>query len=204
VPVGLIELDEGPRMVSDLVGISGDQLQIGMRLEVDWLDSHEALSPGATGSEGPISLPRFRPAAPDRRTETRKASEISEGDELPVWVLPVVPTQIVAGALSTRDFQDVHHDRDLAHRKGSADIFLNINTSVGLMERYVSDWLGPEALIRALRIKLGAPAYPYNHLTFTGSVKSVDAASGHAVISVSGKNKLGSHVAGTVEVELPR
>ena len=99
---------------------------------------------------------------------------------------------------------DLHHDRDLAHKKGSADIFLNINTSLGLMERYVTDWLGPEALVRALRVKLGAPAYPYNHLTFTGSVQSVDEASGRAVVAVTAKNKLGSHISGTVEVELPR
>jgi uncharacterized protein len=204
ISVGLVELDEGPRMVTDLVGISGDQLQIGMPLEVDWLDSHEASSPGATGAEGPISLPRFRPSTPQRRTETRLASEVSEGDQLPVWVLPVTPTAIVSGALSTRDFQDVHHDRDLAHRKGSADIFFNINTSIGLMERYVTDWLGPEVVIHALRVKLGAPAYPYNHMTFTGSVQSIDATTGRAVVGVSATNKLGRHVAGTVEVELPR
>jgi uncharacterized OB-fold protein/acyl dehydratase len=204
VAVGLVELVEGPRMVTDLIGIRGEQLQIGMPLEVDWLDSHEATSPDATGAEGPISLPRFRPAAPTRRTETLRASEVSGGDALPVWVLPVTPTRIVSGALATRDFQDVHHDRDLAHRKGSADIFFNINTSMGLMERYVTDYLGPEAVIHALRVKLGAPAYPYNHMTFTGSVKSVDAATGRAVVAVSATNKLGSHIAGTVEVELPR
>ena len=88
--------------------------------------------------------------------------------------MPVTPTRIVAGALATRDFQDVHHDRDLAHKKGSKDIFLNINTSLGLMQRYVTDWAGPEALVKALRVKLGAPAYPYSPLTFTGSVQSVD------------------------------
>jgi uncharacterized OB-fold protein/acyl dehydratase len=204
LPVGLIELEEGPRMVADLVGLTRDQLEIGMPLEVDWLDSHPALEAGATDSQGPITLPRFRPVTPARRTETRNASDVSEGDQLPVWVMPVTPTGITAGALSTRDFQDVHHDRDLAHKKGSADIFLNINTSLGLMERYVTDWLGPEALVRALRVKLGAPAYPYNHLTFTGSVQSVDEASGRAVVAVTAKNKLGSHISGTVEVELPR
>jgi uncharacterized OB-fold protein len=204
ISVGLVELEEGPRMITDLVGIGGDQLEIGMPLEVDWLDSHEASSPGATGAEGPISLPRFRPATPERRTATLRAAEVSQGDALPVWVLPVTPTGIVSGALSTRDFQDVHHDPDLAHRKGSANIFFNINTSIGLMERYVTDWLGPEALVHALRVKLGAPAYPYNHLTFTGSVESIDAATGRAVIAVSATNKLGRHIAGTVEVELPR
>jgi uncharacterized OB-fold protein/acyl dehydratase len=204
IPVGLVELEHGARMIADLVGLSREQLTIGMPLEVDWLDSHPAIEPGATDSQGPITLPRFRPATPERRTETRKPSELTEGESLPVWVLPVTPTGITAGALSTRDFQDVHHDRDLAHKKGSADIFFNINTSIGLMQRYVTDWLGPEVLVHALRVKLGAPAYPYNHLTFTGSVKSLDVSTGRAVIAVSATNKLGSHINGTVEVELPR
>jgi uncharacterized OB-fold protein/acyl dehydratase len=202
LPVGLIELEEGPRMVSDLVGVTGEQVSVGMPVEVDWLDSHPAEVPGATDSQGPITIPRFRPATPPRREETLKAGDVTTGDALPVWVLPVTPTQIVSGALATRDFQDVHHDRDLAHKKGSADTFLNINTSIGLMQRYVTDWAGPEAVVTALRIKLGAPAYPYNPLTFTGTVRSVDAATGKVIVEVSAVNMLGRHVGGTVEMEL--
>jgi uncharacterized OB-fold protein/acyl dehydratase len=208
IPVALVELDpvapnsKGVRMVADLVGVAPSQVQIGMPVEVDWLDSHPAQVDGATDSRGTVSLPRFRPQPPPRRTETLKVREVTEGDQLPIWVLPVTPTRIVSGALATRDFQDVHHDRDLAHKKGSADIFLNINTSMGFMQRYVSDWAGPEAVITAMRVKLGAPAYPYNPLTFTGSVSSIDAATGKTVVEVAAVNKLGRHVAGTVELEL--
>jgi hypothetical protein len=204
VPVGVIELAEGTRIVADLVGITMAQATVGMELEVDWLDSHPALVDGATDSRGPITLARFRPATPPCRTVTRTAAELSDGDELPVWVLPLTPTRIVSGALATRDFQDVHHDRDLAHKKGSKDIFLNINTSLGLMQRYVTDWAGPDATVKALRVKLGAPAYPYAPLTFTGSVQSVDAATGLTTVAVVASNQLGRHVAGTVELELPR
>jgi hypothetical protein len=210
IPVALVELDSvgsnpgGVRMVADLVGVTPSQVQVGMPVVLDWLDSHPAQVAGATDSRGPVTLPRFRPQPSARRTETLKASEVAEGGALPIWVLPITPTRIVAGALATRDFQDVHHDRDLAHKKGSADTFLNINTSMGFMERYVSDWAGPEAVITALRVKLGAPAYPYNPLTFTGSVSSVDAATGKTAVEVTAVNKLGRHVAGTVELELAR
>jgi acyl dehydratase len=129
---------------------------------------------------------------------------VSIGDTLPELRLDVTATFVVATALATRDFQDVHHDRDLANKKGSKDIFLNINTSLGLMQRYVTDWAGPDALVKALRVKLGAPAYPYAPLTFTGSVTSVDPATGQVTVSVVASNELGRHVAGTVELELPR
>jgi uncharacterized protein len=209
--VGLVELEatadggsdqRSVRFLADLVGVKPDQVEIGMPLEIDWLDSHPALVEGATDSRGPISIPQFRPATPLRRQDTLRAGAVAEGDRLPLWTLPLTPTHIVAGALATRDFQDVHHDRDLAHKKGSADIFLNINTSLGFMERYVTDWSGPEAVVTALRVRLGAPAYPYLPLTFTGSVQSVDKTTGRVVVGVQASNELGPHVTGTVELEL--
>jgi uncharacterized OB-fold protein len=188
--VGVVELDNGTRFVADLVGVTSAQVAVGMPVEVEWLDLDEH------------SLPQFRASTPQRRAETLAASAISEAERLPLWTLALSPTHIVAGALATRDFQDVHHDRDLAHAKGSADIFLNINTSLGYLERYVTDWTGPEAVITALRVRLGAPAYPYLPLTFAGSVQSVDTASGRLVVAVQASNELGPHLTGTVELEL--
>jgi uncharacterized OB-fold protein/acyl dehydratase len=201
LPVGLIELDEGPRMVADLVGLTSEQLVIGMRMEVDWLDSGDAADDGTRTTS--VTLPQFRPATPERRLETLAAGALGARDPLPVWVLPVTPTLIVSGAVATRDFQDVHHDRDLARAKGSTDIFLNINTTLGLIQRYVSDWTGPEAMVRALQVRLGAPAYPGLPLTFTGSVHTVDPHTGQVAVSVSASSELGRHAEATVELVLP-
>lgn len=120
------------------------------------------------------------------------------GDVLPEWSLPLTPTLVVSTALATRDFQDVHHDRDRAQAAGSKDIFVNILTTTGLCERYVTEWAGPEVEIRGIAIRLGAPAYPYDTLTFTGEVREI--ADGIATIGVVGSVSLGSHVTGTVTV----
>ncbi|MBB6626090.1 MaoC family dehydratase [Nocardioides sp. KIGAM211] len=123
---------------------------------------------------------------------------MTPGDLLPPWEVPITPTLVVSTAIATRDFQDVHHDRDLAQSHGSKDIFLNILTSTGLVERYVTDWAGPDVQIRGIAIRLGAPAYPYDTLTFTGSVASVE--DGVAVLDVRGSVSLGDHVTGTVRI----
>jgi len=125
---------------------------------------------------------------------------VRTGAELPTWVLPVTPTLIVSTAIATRDFQDVHHDRDLAVQRGSKDIFLNILTTTGLVQRFVTDWAGPRALVRGVSIRLGVPAYPYDDLTFTGAVtESVEAEGEHRfVVAVRGSNSLGDHGTGTV------
>lgn len=126
---------------------------------------------------------------------------VTEGTELPPLTIEATPTFVVSTALATRDFQDVHHDRDSAVARGSKDIFLNILTDTGLVQRFVSAWAGPEALIRSIKIRLGVPCYAYDTLTFTGRVVSRDG--NDVVVAVSGVDSLGEHVAGTVEVTLP-
>jgi acyl dehydratase len=120
------------------------------------------------------------------------------GEKLPVWELPITPTLVVSTAIATRDFQDVHHDRDRAQAAGSKDIFMNILTSTALCERYVTDWAGTDVQIKGISIRLGAPAYPYDTLSFSGEV--TDVTEGIATIAVTGAVSLGAHVTGTVKV----
>lgn len=65
---------------------------------------------------------------------------ITVGTELPPLTIEATPTFVISTALATRDFQDVHHDRDSAVARGSKDIFLNILTDTGLVQRFVTDW----------------------------------------------------------------
>jgi acyl dehydratase len=134
--------------------------------------------------------------------------DVSVGDELPPLVLPITRTLIVSGALASRDYQDVHHDSELAKSRGSKDIFMNILTTNGLVGRYVTDWSGPWSLIVEVNIRLGAPNYPDDTMTFTGSVTekgplAEDGQSGLVTVAIRGANKLGDHVTGTVVVSFP-
>jgi hypothetical protein len=121
--------------------------------------------------------------------------------QLPDLTIDVTPTFVISTALATRDFQDVHHDRDKAVRRGSKDIFLNILTTTGLVQRFVTDWAGPDAFVRSVSIKLGVPCYAGETLTLSGAV--VEQEGVEAKIEVVGRNSLGDHVTGTVRVVLP-
>jgi hypothetical protein len=128
------------------------------------------------------------------------------GTPLPRLELDVSATLIVAGAIASRDFQDVHHDAVLARRRGSKDIFMNILTTNGLVCRYVTDWAGPEAVIAGTSIRLGVPNYAADRLVLTGEVTSVEAGDRgerRLEIGVVGRNSLGDHVTGTVRLQLP-
>ncbi len=135
---------------------------------------------------------------------TLSRTEVSVGDKLPPVAIDITTGLVVCGALATRDFEPVHHDKSAAQATGLPDVFMNILTSQGLMTRYATDWSGPEAIVRSLDIRLGAPNIPGMVMTITGEVKAKDEQTGIVDIEVLGENNIwGMHMQGTVQLELP-
>ena len=131
-----------------------------------------------------------------------KLSDVKVGDALPELPIEITTSLVVGGALVSRDFTPVHHDRAAAQAAGLQDVFMNILTTNGLVGRYITDWAGPNATLRNVAIKLGTPNLPGDTMTFSGTVATVDA--GDVTIEVAGKNSWGNHVTGTVRVALPQ
>jgi hypothetical protein len=138
-------------------------------------------------------------------TTTTKTSlrydDVQLGDELPPLEVPLTRTLIVATAIASRDYQDVHHDPTLAVERGSPDIFMNILSTNGFVGRFVTDWAGPDATVKKVAIRLGAPNYPGDTMVMTGSVTAKE--DGLVEVAVRGANSRGDHVTGTVKVALP-
>ena len=84
-----------------------------------------------------------------------------------------------------------------------SDVFMNILTTNGYIGRFVTDWAGPDAMLRKVSIKLGTPNTPGDTMKLRGEVTSVDATSGTVEVSVVAKNAWGDHATGTVTVALP-
>ncbi len=137
---------------------------------------------------------------------TLRYEEVEIGTELPELPIDLTPTLIISTAIASRDYQDVHHDRDLAHQKGSKDIFMNLLSTNGFVGRFVTDWAGPEAVVKKVSIRLGVPNYPYDCMRMTGVVESKELVDdeGRLVLKIRGQNGLGDHVKGTVHLVLPR
>ncbi|CNE58096.1 acyl dehydratase [Mycobacterium tuberculosis] len=132
----------------------------------------------------------------------KRFDDVAVGEELPELSIPLTRTLIVATAIASRDYQDVHHDPSLAVERGSKDVFMNILTTNGLVDRYVTSWAGPAAVVKAIKIRLGAPNYPGDTMVLTGTVTE-KRDGGRVEVEVRGGNAIGPHVTGTVVVQLP-
>jgi uncharacterized OB-fold protein len=189
IVIALVQLPEGVRMTGELLGVGSDQVRIGLPVRAEFVKVDDGLT-----------LPAWRTPLPpgDDPPETPR----QRGDAaLPPLVIDVTPTFVVASALATRDFQDVHHDRDRAVAGGARDIFLNILTTTGLVQRYVAAWAGPDVAFLAISIRLGVPCHAGDTLTLTGEVTADDGA--ERVVSVTGRCGLGDHVTAAVRLAAP-
>ena len=134
---------------------------------------------------------------------TKRFDDVRPGEALPELAIPITVGLITGGAIATRDYFPGHHDLDAARELGSPHIFMNILTTNGLVQRFVEGWAGPLAQFVSLKIKLGAPNYPGDCMTFNGQVTGHDPATRTVEVTLSGKNSMGNHVTGTVALVLP-
>jgi acyl dehydratase len=137
-------------------------------------------------------------------TETLKYDSVSVGDTLPDTAIDISVSFVVAGAVASRDFTPVHHNKAAANASGLANVFPNILTDNGLTGRYITDWAGPDSTIKRVNIKLGAPVMPGEQLKFTGEVTEKDDATGVVDVKVVAKGGWGMHLDGIVRVQLPK
>ncbi len=130
-------------------------------------------------------------------------SDVKLGDALPDLDVPLTAAIIVGGALASRDYTRVHHDRAAAPAAGMSDVFMNSLTTNGYVGRFVTDWAGPDAMLKKVAIKLGAPNSPGDTMKLRGEVTSINTAAGTVEVTVVAKNAWGDHATGTVTVALP-
>jgi acyl dehydratase len=135
----------------------------------------------------------------------RTEPDLRVGAALPELVIDMTATRIVAGALATRDFMPVHHDRDYANSQGAPDIFMNILSTNAHCSRYLTDWGGSASMLRRLAIRLGVPVFPGSTLTFSGTVSAVERVGDEVVVDVDlrASTNLGDHATGTATLSLP-
>jgi len=107
-------------------------------------------------------------------SKSRLLEEVGEGERLPELAYDVSATTVVLGALATRDFRPMHHDKDFAvNRNGVKDIFMNTPNLAAWFERYVTDWSGPKSRLGRMKFRIKDSVFPGDTMVFNGAVSKV-------------------------------
>jgi uncharacterized protein len=186
---------------------------LGVGHFVTWVTSYTDQDDTEVGRQR-FRIFRFRPGVPppDPGARPRPAAGAAGPTEpapareaLPPLEIALTATVVVAGAIASRDFMPVHHDRSYAQSQGAPDIFLNILSTTGHISRYLTDWAGPHAVVRGIAIRLGAPATAGSVLRLAGEVAGErDDGDGRVVeVAVRATTALGDHATGTATLALP-
>jgi len=105
----------------------------------------------------------------------RTTRSVREGEALPPLAYDVTATTVVLGAMATRDWRPMHHDKDFAiHRNGTKDIFLNTPNQAAWFERYLTDWTGPKGRLGKIQFRMKDSVFPGDTMVFRGRVASIE------------------------------
>jgi acyl dehydratase len=101
--------------------------------------------------------------------------DVYVGDQLPRLDYEVSATTVVLGALATRDWRPMHHDKDFAvNRNGTQDIFLNTPNQAAWFERYLSDWAGPHGRLGRVTFRMKGSVFPGDTMSLAGVVETTE------------------------------
>jgi acyl dehydratase len=130
--------------------------------------------------------------------------DVQEGQQLPELAYDVTATTVILGALATRDWRPMHHDRDFAiHRNGVKDIFMNTPNLAAWFERYVTDWTGPKGRLGRMKFRMRDSIFPGDRMVYSGTVEKVgtdDTGCGWADVTVA--VKVGERLCTSCEVRV--
>ena len=105
----------------------------------------------------------------------RTAAEVRSGEKLEPLAYDVTATTVILGALASRDWRPMHHDRDFAiNRNGVRDIFMNTPNLAAWFERYVTDWAGPRGRLGRMKFRMKDSIFPGDCMVFNGAVDKVE------------------------------
>jgi acyl dehydratase len=101
--------------------------------------------------------------------------QVKPGLALPELAVDVTATTVVLGAMASRDWRPMHHDKDFAQqRNGVRDIFLNTPNIAAWYERYLTDWSGPTGRLGRMRFRMRESIFPGDRMVLRGTVEKVE------------------------------
>lgn len=88
------------------------------------------------------------------RTAELDWHEVSAGQVIEGYTLPMTMKTLVQAVIGTRDVMPYHHNREFCHQLGIRDAFVNTAFLQALLSRCVTDWSGSRAVLASMTLTM--------------------------------------------------
>ena len=99
--------------------------------------------------------------------------DVVEGQELPQLIKRPSKRQLVMYAGASGDYYEVHYDKDFAVKIGLSGLIVHGALKNAYLAQVVTDWMGPEGVVKKLSVKYRGTDAPDDTLTCSGRVTKV-------------------------------
>ena len=96
--------------------------------------------------------------------------DIDEGIELPILRKEPTTQQLVKYAGASRDFYQIHYDKDFALSTGLDGVIVHGALKSAFLGQLITDWMGAKGTLKRLNVQYRGMDIPGNRLTCTGRI----------------------------------
>ena len=96
--------------------------------------------------------------------------QVNVGDEIPSLEITLDQMMLWMYAGASGDFNPIHVDKEFAEKVGLGGTIAHGLSSMGRMQKTVTDWIEDPGMLGKLKVRFAAPAHPGDTVTFWGKV----------------------------------
>ncbi len=96
--------------------------------------------------------------------------DVKVGDEIPSFSIQLEQMMLWMYSGASGDFNPIHNDKEFGEKVGLGGTIAHGLSSMGRMQKTLTDWIEDPGKLRRLKVRFAAPARPGDTVTFKGKV----------------------------------
>jgi acyl dehydratase len=122
--------------------------------------------------------------------------QVNVGDSIPEFSIQLEQMMLWMYSGASGDFNPIHNDKEFGEKVGLGGTIAHGLSSMGRMQKTVTDWIEDPGMLRKLKVRFAAPAHPGDTVTFWGKVIDKKEEDGNKLVTL----EIGARTQDGVEV----
>jgi acyl dehydratase len=113
---------------------------------------------------------------------TASFDQVNVGDSIPEFSIQLEQMMLWMYSGASGDFNPIHNDKEFGEKVGLGGTIAHGLSSMGRMQKTITDWVEDPARLKKLGVRFAAPARPGDTVTFWGKVTDKNEENGQKLV----------------------